>query len=641
MNFAHDSYFADNSGAGFQDFKACGWEKVVDAVPGQDYSAISQELYEAAAKAENAGKQGHGRVLWLLGEACSMMLVPDRFTNPFNPIFIGGGGRSTIAADFTESEIEYFAELIDMIDRPLLQARLADLVWDRKTPRDVRFALAAIDSYMELPLGADTWFSGREQCWQRAITLCRMIGAKSESRLNQIGTSFLKALKSTTIEDSSFGIRLADILRTNGLAEGQTSVVAAKLQSLAHDFDADGDFHASGSLYSVAAKWFGDAGDNAKSTDMTVSEAEAFEKEANARLSTDKSGHGVAASFLENAVQIYRSIPRDCRDRHQVDERIADLQLRVSEYGKLALEELAMVSGPAMDLSDVAEQARDAVGDKSMEQALRVFVSLHRVDIVKLRKSAEQDLAHSSILALIPKVITSHDGRVVGRTSGISPANPSDSDENEILAWMQRFNYEPLVLAAVHGLILPALHVLRMEHRITEADFIELARRSPIVPIGREVLFGKALSLGFNQDYATSIHMLSPQIEHMVRFRLQYAGVNTTHMDQEGIVTENGLSSLIDLPETEVIFGENLTYELKALFCHQLGPNLRNNVAHGLLDDQNSNSIDAVYAWWLALKLVLGSFWQSQVGTGTGEKEPDGNEDGMEQEQSASVDSAS
>ena len=104
---------------------------------------------------------------------------------------------------------------------------------------------------------------------------------------------------------------------------------------------------------------------------------------------------------------------------------------------------------------------------------------------------------------------------------------------------MHRFHYAPPVVVAVYGSILPAFHVLRMEHRITEADFIELSRQSPIVPIGREMLFGKALSLGFNQDYATSIHMLSPQIEHLVRSHLQYAGVITTHTDQKNIVTEN------------------------------------------------------------------------------------------------------
>ena len=80
---------------------------------------------------------------------------------------------------------------------------------------------------------------------------------------------------------------------------------------------------------------------------------------------------------------------------------------------------------------------------------------------------------------------------------------------------MSRVEYGTLVSIIVQALILPALDVLTLEHRLRTADLINLARRSPIVPIGREVLFGKALAEGFNRDFATSIHLLAPQIEHI------------------------------------------------------------------------------------------------------------------------------
>ena len=192
---------------------------------------------------------------------------------------------------------------------------------------------------------------------------------------------------------------------------------------------------------------------------------------------------------------------------------------------------------------------------------------------------------------------------------------------------MNRFHYSPLVSVAVQAQILPALNVLTLEHRLREIDFIELARQSPIVPRGREVLFGKALAQGFNQEFATSLHLITPQIEHMVRFHLKAAGVITTNLDQDGIETENGLSALMDLPKTVEIFGEDLTYEIKALFCDQLGPNLRNNIAHGLLDDQECHSVDSVYAWWLGLKLVFNTFWNSLSMGEVSEQEEQTNED--------------
>ncbi|KAB1117662.1 DUF4209 domain-containing protein, partial [Micromonospora sp. AMSO12t] len=41
------------------------------------------------------------------------------------------------------------------------------------------------------------------------------------------------------------------------------------------------------------------------------------------------------------------------------------------------------------------------------------------------------------------------------------------------------------------------------------------------------------------------------------------------------------------------------------LLCEQPGPNLRNDLAHGLLNDPESWSAAAVYAWWLCLRLVV------------------------------------
>jgi hypothetical protein len=97
----------------------------------------------------------------------------------------------------------------------------------------------------------------------------------------------------------------------------------------------------------------------------------------------------------------------------------------------------------------------------------------------------------------------------------------------------------------------------------------------------------------------------------MVRFHLKNAGVKTTNLDIDGIENEIGLSTLMGLPETETVFGKDISFELKALFCDALGPNLRNELAHGLLDDDSFQSIHAIYAWWMGLRLVVNPFWNA------------------------------
>ena len=133
----------------------------------------------------------------------------------------------------------------------------------------------------------------------------------------------------------------------------------------------------------------------------------------------------------------------------------------------------------------------------------------------------------------------------------------------------------------------------------------------PIVPKGRTGLFGKALFAGFDRDFITALHILIPQIEHLVRVHLKQAGAKTTNLDKDGIENENGMSALMELPEAERVFGKDLAFELKTLFCDAFGPNLRNELAHGLLDEDAFHSPYAIYAWWLGLRLIFNTWWNS------------------------------
>jgi hypothetical protein len=150
-----------------------------------------------------------------------------------------------------------------------------------------------------------------------------------------------------------------------------------------------------------------------------------------------------------------------------------------------------------------------------------------------------------------------------------------------------------------------------LEHRFREADFVALASQSPIVPKDRTNLFGKALFAGYERDFVTALHLLIPQIEHMVRVHLKQAGAKTTNLDKDGIQDEKGMSTLMDLPEAEQVFGKDLTFELKAIFCDPFGSNLRNELAHGLLDENSCHSVSGIYAWWFALRLVFIAWWNS------------------------------
>ncbi len=120
-------------------------------------------------------------------------------------------------------------------------------------------------------------------------------------------------------------------------------------------------------------------------------------------------------------------------------------------------------------------------------------------------------------------------------------------------------------------------------------------------------------SAGVDYDFHAALYLLAPQLEHLVRVHFKNAGLSTTTLDRVGVENELGLSTLMEDEMASEVLGEDLAFEIKALFCSAHGTNFRNEVAQGLLDAAVANSPDGIYAWWLILNLVFKSYWMQRV----------------------------
>ena len=578
----------------------------------EGYSAMWQSFSAAARSAIEEGRNEHGKILWLLADACSMMLSPSSVNEPFKPYAVFHDRRSVIPDDLTDTDIKFFAEIVGTVDDIWLKSRLSDLVWLKGVPKDKKFALMAIDAYREIPLETNIWIRDGDDCWQRGISLCRMLKSGAGDRLEQMEISIVLAFDTTTIQDGFLGLWLATLLKTNGLGRKNRSEISKKLKSLAKAFDDEGDLHRARQYFSASSDWYKVIPDVANAAQMTVFVAEGWVKEAIASASSNNPSHMTASSFYENAIQTYRTIPRSERFTHRVTERITELRARLSDSGEKAMGEMGQIVTPGIDISQIVENARKSVTGKSAKDALFAFVNLHSgTKVDELRSGVIERMRQFPMQSLFGSSVMSADGRVIAKRPAMSlQAESTENDEIAIRAEMIR-DYGIFVNIEVQGQIWPALEVLLLEHRLRETDFVELANQSPIVPKERIRLFGKALFAGYERDFVSALHILIPQIEHMVRVHLKQAGAQTTNLDKNGIVSENGLSTLMDLPKVAELFGKDLSFEIKALFCDAFGSNLRNDMAHGLLDEEAFHSANSIYAWWLGLRLVFNTWWST------------------------------
>ena len=593
------------------DFEKSDYLSVLESTIDKGYFAMSTALSFATREAMGSDNLRLGKVYWLLADACCMTIDPGSRNEPFKlrPNFYNR--RSIVDGDFSENDMYFFEMIAADVEDYRLKARLADLVWLRQDHRDIQFALMAIDAYRQIPLDSDIWVRGGRECWQRAITLTLLLKSSAGNRLQEMENSIFEVLSSATSADIYRVFRMADLLSKYKLGASHQLVIAEKLKLLSQEFDEGKDYNKARDYAEASARWYGSLGEKDKSIKMVIALAEGWAKEAVARVEADKSSSMVAAGFYENAIQVYRTIPKAQREVFAVDQRIAELHKLMSDAGEKAIGEMKVTSTPGVNISDLMEAARVSVSNKPITEALNAFVNLSPFEsFSESEDKAIKQINDFPFSAIFSSTHVSQDGRVIAKTPGTGFARELTHEDSDVWSRMVQ-DYGMLIGIIVQGWINPALAILSIEHRLREIDFLGMVQQSPIVPPGRKRIFAKALFSGYDGDFITAIHILIPQIEHMVRFHLKNSGGKTTTLNSNGIETENGLSTLVELPEMKAVFGEDLSFEIKALFCDAIGPNLRNQLAHGLLDDRACNSTHGAYAWWLGLKIVFNTFWNA------------------------------
>lgn len=586
-----------------------GWRDIVVPAIADGYSSAFQPLSNAAKAALEGGEEGKARALRALSNACSMMLLPTSSTEPFRAYMQMPDGRSAIPSDFSAEELEVLSQFVAHVDEPWLRARLADLVWFQQRPRKGDMLLTAVDAYRSVPLTRELWMAGAGDGWRRALNLVRMAGRGAGTASQEMEAALLTAFDNAGAEPH-FKLRIAQLIFDTGFAEDRQPSIAEDLAAMGTGIGAAGDGSLARDAFSLARDFFKRLRDETRDADMGAAIAESWVADAESRISGDAPSNIIAASFFENAMQAFRTVHRRERARLNTEARLHQVQVQLGEAGARAVTEMRAISSPSIDITDLINHSRDAVSGKEPLAALKAFALLYLgPNVDKLRADAQASAQRFLLSRLFGTTSLSRDGRVIARQDGGNL--DGEVSEEQLLASMVR-DHQIMAGLVIQGQMLPAIDVLRAEHNFALQDFVNLAIGCPLIPPGRERLVGKALFAGLNGDFDIALHLLTPQVEHLVRYHLKQAGILTTRVDKDGIENEIGLSSLMDLPGVDDVLSANLAFEIRAMLCNQHGPNLRNDVAHGLVDDDQANSLSSAYVWWMMFRLAFVSWWNSR-----------------------------
>jgi hypothetical protein len=262
-----------------------------------------------------------------------------------------------------------------------------------------------------------------------------------------------------------------------------------------------------------------------------------------------------------------------------------------------------------MDIGDLVSYSERAVSGKDLIEALVTLTTLIvPTDPEKIREQTLAIQGKSISSNLFPMTLFDNQGKTIKHVPYLSSEDPKEREVALRFHIIQSTNQRQYLNA--HGLIEPARRVIMREHRCGEPELLGLVRHSPFVPGGRERMWARGLAAGFAGDFSLSTHLLLPQIEHGLRELVRAQGVDVARFDKFGQQEDWNLSQLLldescGRPHCERILGEALAFDLQALLVEPVGFNLRNRVAHGLVEEGEFEAGPYRYLFWLALYLCL------------------------------------
>ncbi|SOD73276.1 uncharacterized protein DUF4209 [Jatrophihabitans sp. GAS493] len=551
---------------------------------------------ESLAKRDGVG-EFQEVVLDTLAQATSAMLNPSDWLHPFNPAMQLADRRSIIPQDLSSEQVALLARIAPLLDRPDLLARVADIAWFYGDRSDVDLLDTAINAYRAAPLAADVWFSVGKDAWRRAMELAKRRGSPGTKVLGEMTAALKDRVLKGSASDRFLIPDLASLMRkAASVLPAERSEVADALLKLSGDTRAEPRL--SRHLLREAAEWLGD-----KQAVWVVTErvARTYLAEADARVAADPIGGAMVEGLdLEKAIAVFVGLPRSYRQANGIDDLIGGLRKRLQGSREITLENMETIRGGSVDLTEMTAYARERVSGQSDRLiALAMFATLvPLVDAAQIRAGAEEAL-QGTIGQLFPSATFSYDGRKVASTQGRSESS-NPAIEREVVRLVTAH-----ALMKAHGAIAPARELLTALHRYDREFITALCVDSPTVPEGHGDLWGAGLAFGLSGDVGSAVAILVPQLEHSVRTLLKRRDVHTLFVDDQGVESEKSLNALLEMQEAEDVFGTGFVIELRSLLVVQGGFNLRNEIAHGLVDDAAAWSYQSLYVWWLCLRLAL------------------------------------
>lgn len=507
----------------------------------------------------------------------------------FHPFITFNGKRSYSVDDIKEDDY-ILLESLNLDKVPLkLRARIADVLWTQK--KIYSAAQVAAQSYLELfktLFKDDDWIDVIDFI-KRAIFISAQLG-KGDIYKDSCKAVWDQVLRINGEDEHFLSITLIEILFQENFDNVDECIRILDHIIICFNKDTNKVERA----YELKLKFLQRKKNKSAIKETNLDLAEYLINTAECIANSSLQGAMSAEKYFQKAIIIYRNIG---------EKQKSDMVLRkLVEVQKEIPKNMPLIS-TSIDVSKINNNIdKNMEGLSFSECVIRITQMIPFPSIESVKKQVLEELRKRPLGHLFGKANINSTGQTILVLPPLNFQNPEDNQELLKLHIFQRM-FELQKYTGDLAIRYAMYHIRELhDFKLDDLDF--LINNNAIIPLGRERIFRSAIYMALKGQCYEALHILAPQVENLFRNIARESGGLTVTMENDGTSKEKVLSSIFDLPELMDCYDNDVLFMFKELLNEQAGANIRNIIAHGIIEENEGSSGASLYFIGAVIKLL-------------------------------------
>lgn len=499
--------------------------------------------------------------------------------------------------DAFESQLDQYDEVklnelrkVDIEKIPLVvSSRICDVLWNKF--HDITYGNKAVEKYLEL---FEKVYNPIHWTWclkviYRATVISAQIGKKNQLFKDCIDKIIEKLNLMNGKDEKFLSIELIEILELEGYND--KTKLFDFMDKIIENAKINNDIYKVEKAYELKLKI---EKDQIKKKAIKLELGEYYENEADKKNLNDARNIFNKIQYLKSAIHNYN----DASEKEKKKNAMKKLDEAQRNLNKCMIK----IKSKTIDCTQmILDIKKDFEKLNFQEAVIRLvqYTKIYKKDEIRQKVLKKCD---SISMSLFSTQIVDKEGKTLIELPVLDFNNP-EKDEKAFELYMYR---EALEFQEMEGFILSIiLNEIIDKYKFDKEDIRFLVNNNVIIPKGRENIILNGIFWGLTGDYYSALHILAPQMENLFRNIAKEVGGITFTLEDNNTSKVKVLSSVFEIEELNDCYNEDILFTFRSLLNEQAGANIRNDIGHGIMDEERGNSYLGAYFISVVIKLCF------------------------------------